>query len=172
MKQELRKKYLSIRNNIKDKDIKDNIIYNRIISDIDILNKDLILIYVSYNSEVDTLKIINYFLDKKKVAVPRIDNGIMNFYYINNIDDLKIGYFGILEPISNNIVKDFSNCVSITPGICFDKFGNRVGYGKGFYDKFYYKYDVFKIGLCYKECLLDRIDIDIYDIAVDKIITY
>lgn len=171
MKQELRKKYLSIRNNIKDKDIKDNIIYNRIISDIDILNKDLILIYVSYNSEVDTIKIINYFLDKKKVAVPRIDNGIMNFYYIDSINDLKIGYFGILEPINNDKVTNFDNCISITPGICFDKLGYRIGYGKGFYDKFYAKHHVYKVGLCYKECLIDNIDFNEYDISVDKVIT-
>ena len=171
MKQELRKKYLNIRNTIKNKDIKDNIIYNKIINDIDIIDKDLILIYVSYNNEVDTIKIINYFLDKKKVAIPRIDNGIMNFYYIENLNELKKGYFGILEPISNRIVKDFNNCVSITPGICFSKDGFRIGYGKGFYDKFYSKNDMLKIGLCYKECFVSKIDNDRYDIAMDKVIT-
>ena len=171
MKQELREKYLNVRKNIVNRNIKDKIIYNKVIKDEEIIKCDLILIYVSYNYEVDTINIIKDFINKKKIAVPRIDNGIMNFYYINSMDELKKGYFGILEPISNNIVKDYTNCVSITPGICFDKNGYRVGYGKGYYDKFYYNHDVFKIGLCYKECLIDKIYNDIYDIPVDKVIT-
>ena len=171
MKNELRKKYLDIRKNINNRSIKDKIIFDKVINDEYINKCDLVLIYVSYNYELDTLNIINYFLNKKKVAVPRIDDGIMNFYYINSINDLKKGYFGILEPVSNDIVKDYSNCVSITPGICFDKLGYRLGYGKGFYDSFYSKYDVYKIGLCYKECLVDKLDTDNYDIAIDKVIT-
>jgi 5-formyltetrahydrofolate cyclo-ligase len=69
------------------------------------------------------------------------------------------------------MVCEFNNSVCITPGICFDKYGYRIGYGKGFYDKFFYNHDVFKIGLCYQECLVDKIEVDDYDIAVDKIIT-
>ena len=171
MKKELRYKYLKIRENILNKNIKDNIIYNRVIKDNNVINSDLLLIYVSYNYEVDTLKIINYFLGKKKIAVSRIDNDVMNFYYIDNTNELSRGYNGIFEPINNNIVTEFKNVVSITPGICFDKFGYRIGYGKGFYDKFYQKHNVFKIGLCYKECLIDRINYDKYDIPVDKVIT-
>ena len=171
MKEKLRNKYLKIRKDITNRDIKDNIIYEKVINDQDIINSDLILVYVSYNNEVDTLKIINYFIDKKKIAVPRIDNNIMNFYYINSINDLKVGYYGILEPINNNIVCEFNNSVCITPGICFDKYGYRIGYGKGFYDKFFYNHDVFKIGLCYNDCMVNRIVTDEYDIAVNKVIT-
>lgn len=171
MKQKLRNKYLNIRKNINNRNIKDNLIYDKVINDKDINNYDLVLIYVSYNYEVDTIKLISYFLKKKRVAVPRIDNGIMNFYYINSLDELKKGYFDILEPVSNNIVNDYSNAVSITPGICFDKRGYRIGYGKGFYDKFYSKYNVYKVGVCYKECLIDRLNNSEYDIPVDKVIT-
>ena len=171
MKQKLRKKYLSIRKNIKDRNNKDKLIYNKVINDNDINKYDLILIYVSYNYEVDTIRLINYYLDKKKVAVPRIDNGIMNFYYIDSLDELRKGYFDILEPVSNNIVNDYSNSVCITPGICFDKLGYRVGYGKGFYDRFFSKHNVYKVGLCYKECMANKIDTGEYDIAVDKVIS-
>ena len=95
----------------------------------------------------------------------------MNFYYIKSLEELKSGYFGILEPVSNDLVTDFSNCVCITPGICFDLNGNRIGYGKGFYDKFFNEVDIYKIGLCYKKCLVRKIDANKFDKTVEKVIT-
>lgn len=169
-KNELRKVYHLKRKNIENKNIKDKNIYNKVIQDEYILKSDLILIYVSNNEEVDTLNIINYFLSFKKVAVPRIDNNIMNFYIINSLDELKKGYFNILEPITNNKVLSYDNSICITPGICFDKNGYRVGYGKGFYDKFFFKNNIYKIGLCYSECIVENIITDKYDIKVDKVI--
>ena len=62
---ELRTKYKIIRNNIKDRNIKNKKIFNKVINDELILSKNTILIYVSINSEVDTINIINYFLGKK-----------------------------------------------------------------------------------------------------------
>lgn len=171
MKQDIRKKYRIIRKEIKNKDIKDNLIYQKIINHKKILNCETILIYVSTKEEIDTINIINYFLNKKKIAVPKIVNNKMNFYYIHHLNDLKLGYFNILEPTTNNLVTDFTNTVSITPGICFSKNGYRIGYGKGYYDKFYQKHNVYKIGLCYKECLLKTIVYDKYDKKVDEIIT-
>lgn len=107
----------------------------------------------------------------KKVAVPKILNGKMNFYYIESLAELRIGFKNILEPINNRRAIDFSGSVSITPGICFSKKMYRIGYGMGFYDKFYQKNDVYKIGVCYKELLIEDDFSDIYDVAVDEIIT-
>ena len=109
MKKLLRSKYKEIRRGIIDKEDRDNIIFNKVINNIKVNNASIILTYVSTKEEVDTISIIKHFLGKKKVAVPRIDNGIMNFYYINSLDELMEGYFGILEPTTNNIVKDFNN---------------------------------------------------------------
>ena len=96
----------------------------------------------------------------------------MYFYYIKSLDELKQGKFKILEPISNNIVTDFKSCVSITPGICFSKDLYRIGYGKGYYDKFYEKHpNIYKTALTYDECIIDNIPKDRYDIALDEIIS-
>lgn len=171
MKKLLRSKYKEIRRSIIDKEDRDNIIFNRVINNTKVIDADTLLIYVSNEEEVDTINIIKYFINKKKIGVPRIDNGIMNFYSINSLDELMEGYFGILEPTSNNKIEDFNNTVSITPGICFSYDLYRIGYGKGFYDKFYSNHNVYKIGLCYTECLIDKIDNDKYDIKVDEIIT-
>ena len=171
MKNKLRKKYQIIRKNIPNKELKDNLIYQKIITNKKILNSDTILIYISTKEEIDTIKIIKYFLNKKKIAVPKIENEKMNFYYINHLDELKLGYFNILEPTTNKLVNDFKNTTSITPAICFSEDGYRIGYGKGYYDKFYQNHNVYKIGLCYKECLLKNIPYDKYDKKVEEIIT-
>ena len=169
-KQILRDEYKTIRKNIKFKKLKDFMIFLKVITNKKVRNCKGILIYVSKQNEVDTKRLIKYFLKRKHVAVPKIENGEMNFYYIKNLGELKLGFFNILEPVTNNIVSSYSSCVCITPGICFDKKGFRIGYGKGFYDKFFSKNEVYKIGLCYRECLVDKIEHEKHDLGVDKII--
>ncbi len=171
MKKEIREKYRKIRKNIEDKKNKDTIIYKKIISDKIWNNFDTVLIYVSTLEEVDTLELIKFFINKKNVAVPKIEKNKINFYYINSLDDLKVGFYNILEPITNNKVLDYSNSICYTPGICFSKEGYRVGYGGGYYDRFFEENDVYSIGLCYKECLIDNIKTNSYDRKVNCVIT-
>lgn len=170
-KNELRKKYKLIRKNISNKKEQDNLIYNEIIKNKHILNCSTLLLYVSFNSEVDTLKIIEYFLNNKRIAVPKIENNIINFYYINSLNDLKVGLFGILEPTTQEKVNNYENTTCIVPGICFDKNNYRIGYGKGFYDKFLSNKNIYTIGICYKETLINKIPIDKYDISLNEIIS-
>lgn len=173
MKKSLRKKYLLLRKDVSCKKEKDNIIFDRVISNDKVILADTILIYVSLDDEVDTRKLINYFLESgKKVAVCKVLGKEMKFYYINSFDDLTFGYKNILEPKEYCVmVSDFSSSISITPGICYNRIGYRIGYGGGYYDRFYEKVNLYKIGLCYRELLVDEDFDDIYDVAVDEIIT-
>lgn len=171
MKNILREKYKKIRNSIINKDLKDKKIFEKLINNSKVKEANTILIYVSTNSEINTYELIKYFLKTKKVAVPKIENKKMNFYYIESLSELKEGYFGIFEPATNNKVKNFSNCISITPGICFSKDGYRIGYGGGYYDKFYSEHNIYSIGLCYKECLVDDFEIEKFDKKVNEVIT-
>ena len=171
MKNELRKKYLLVRNDIKNKSKKNQIIYEKVINNIYVENSETILIYVSKDSEVDTINLIKYFLKSKKVAVPKVNNNIIEFFYINSLDDLEEGSFHVLEPTTNEKVTNFNNVVCITPGICFSKEGYRIGYGKGYYDRFFSKHKVYAIGLCYQECLINDNFNDNYDIKVNEVIS-
>ncbi len=172
MKEELRKKYLVIRKNILDRCIKNKKILEKIIDLKAVKEASVILTYVSTDNEVDTIELIKYLLKNNKlVAVPRVDGDSMNFYYIKSLDDLNKGYMNIYEPIGDDMVKSFSKAISITPGICYSNDGYRIGYGKGFYDRFYSKNRVYSIGLCYSECLTSEKFNDLYDVAVDEIIT-
>lgn len=172
MKKEfLRKKYKEKRDNIKNKVTKDNLIYQKVINNKDILSSKTLLIYISINSEVDTIKIINYFLNTKNIAVPKIIDNNMYFCYITNLNDLTPGKYNIPEPTNENIVTDFDNSICIVPGICYDKENYRIGYGKGYYDRFLSKNKIKTIGLCYKECMIEKIDNDKYDYKIDEVIT-
>lgn len=171
MKEELRRKYKLIRNNISDKNLKDKLIFDKVINNKEVIESKLILIYVSLEEEVDTINLIKYFLGKKSVAVPKVVGNQIKFYLIKSMDELEKGNFSVYEPITNNEVKSFENAVSITPGICFSKYNDRIGYGKGFYDRFYLDNKVYKIGICYKECLINEEFGEGLDIKVDAVIT-
>ena len=172
MKKEfLRKKYKEKRDNIKNKVTKDNLIYQKVINNNDILSSKTLLIYISINNEVDTIKIINYFLNTKNIAVPKIIDNDMFFCYVTNLNELTSGKYNIPEPTNENIVTDFDNAICIVPGICYDKKNYRVGYGKGYYDRFLSKNKIKTIGLCYKECMIEKIDNDKYDYKIDEVIT-
>ena len=109
---------------------------------------NVILGFVSYGSEICTLEILEEALKKgKKVYVPKIerdgqsDEGTMEFYSIRNLEELKEGYKGILEPdgSSEKYVYDADEAketLILVPGVGFDPYRNRMGYGKGFYDRF------------------------------------
>ena len=169
----LRSKYIEIRKSIKGENkLKyDNDIFGKIINSSEYKKSKLVLIYVSLKDEVDTIKLIKQCLkENKKVAVPKCQGNTINFYYINSLEELKKGKFNLLEPENNSLVLDSENSICIIPGICFDKQGNRIGYGKGYYDRFLEKYRGTKIGITYKDCICEKIDTDKYDIKMDKII--
>lgn len=86
-KNELRKFYKIVRKNIQNKEEQNSIILNKVIANKKVLDSSTLLIYVSFNDEVDTINIIKYFLGKKKIAVPKIEDNTMNFYYINSLND-------------------------------------------------------------------------------------
>ena len=167
----LRNKYKEIRKNIKDKEEQDNIIFNKIINLEEYKQSKLVLTYVSLRDEVDTIKLIKHSLENgKQIAVPKCEGDNIVFYYINSLEDLEEASFGILEPKTNKMVTEFNNSICIVPGVAFDKENNRIGYGRGFYDRFLRNYHRIKIGLSYKECICDKIDVDENDVKMDKVI--
>lgn len=132
--------------------------------------------YVSTEFEVDTSFIINSALnDGKFVAVPKCTDecGNMDFYHITSIDCLKKGAYSIMEPDETlcNKVSVFSDGLCLVPGLCFDNQGYRLGYGKGYYDRFLERFFGTSVGLCYSSLVLSRIPVDVYDKNVDILIT-
>lgn len=132
--------------------------------------------YVSTEIEVDTMTIIKTALkDGKRVACPRCIDGTreMEFYYIESVDDLESGSFGVMEPVPEKCraVEDFSNGVCVVPGLAFDHGGYRLGYGKGYYDRFLSGYTGFTAGLCYSKCVRRRLPHGKFDRHVGLLLT-
>lgn len=168
MKDSLRNKYKIVRKLIHSSE-KDYLIFNLITQLDEFINCSDVLVYYSINDEVDTLRLIKYCLsNSKRVFIPRCSDK-MDFYLIDNLNELEIGKFKIME--SKSFINNYHNSVCITPGICFDYKFYRIGYGKGYYDKFFKNYNGKKIGLCYESCLIDDCFHDTHDIPVDIVIT-
>lgn len=164
-----------------DKSAKDSLIYRNLINHPIFEDSNCFLVYVSNTFEIDTIELIKYLLkNKKTVAAPRCIGGSgsndMEFFFIKSINDLEKGSFDILEPNANmhavNIDESsFTRPVCIVPGICYDQLGYRIGYGKGYYDNYFLKYNIHKIGLCYDDFVINHIFIDNFDVNVDILIT-
>ncbi len=134
------------------------------------------LCYVSTPIEVDTLCFINTLLSNgKRVAVPRCVEGKaeMNFYYINSLEELSSGAFGVLEPKENeaNRLIKTEDTICIVPAFMFDKNGYRLGYGKGYYDRYLSRYKGLTIGICYDENITDELFHGKFDRAVDLVLS-
>ena len=136
-----------------------------------------ILFYISYGNEVYTHDIIKkYMKNRKKILVPVTDKKRRNLIIseINDWEDLGRGVYNILEPKKENIKKrslEFIDVI-IVPGVAFDVKGNRIGHGKGYYDKLLKKSkNAVHIALSFEKQIIDKIPTKKSDIPVDKIVT-
>ena len=162
-----------------DKVIKANYdkkIQNKLLNLFLIREADVVLTYVSTEIEVKTLDFIEMLLKQgKKVAVPKClnDKGDMDFFLINALSDLESGFFGVQEPDPQKALVPLTTekSVCIVPAFLFDKTGFRLGYGKGYYDRFLSKFSGKTVGICYEENICDSLMHGKYDRPVALIVT-
>ena len=126
---------------------------------------------LSYHSLPDELQTIEY-LDKmlsKELFLPKVDGDTLKIVAYDK-SRLITGAYNILEPDDDNYfpVEDIE--LIIIPGVAFDKQKNRLGRGKGYYDKLLSNTEAFKIGICYDFQLVDEISTDAHDIKMDIVI--
>lgn len=128
--------------------------------------------YMPYNQEVRTVPILEQALrDGKKVAVPKVNGDTMRFIYLEDLTQVSPSDMGIPEPISDEPVASDETALVLMPGLAFDKNGNRMGYGGGYYDKFLaLEPDHPTVALCYSFQMVDAIPTEDYDIPVDLVL--
>lgn len=134
--------------------------------------------YAHFRGEVETSSINQAILDQNiRLALPKVNSkeGKMDFFEVNDLSDLKRNAMGIDEPCERKSVKILSNEIDlfITPGVSFDYKGFRLGYGGGFYDKYFstLKTNPKKVGLAFELQCLEEIPKDDYDHPVTDLIT-
>ena len=126
--------------------------------------------YYAFGSEVKTDLIMQKAKALgKKVALPCVEGESLAFYELSSGKYLVKGRFGIMEPLPYGPVDKID--LLVVPGIAFDKKGYRLGYGKGYYDKFLAKKEVFSVGLAYSFQLIDSLPSGEYDKRMHAIAT-
>ena len=150
-KKTLKSQMIAMRNELENKNKKSQVICQKILDSDVFLKAKNVFIFLSFGSEVDTNIIVeSCFANGKKVSVPVCkQDGVMDAVYINGFNDMACNRFGIKEPIDVTKIADKQDIdLIIAPGSVFDKNLNRIGYGKGFYDRFLKKLTHNPIKIC------------------------
>lgn len=131
-----------------------------------------ICIYNALPSEVDTQEIIEYFCQMRDVYLPVVDGEDMLLVKVDKDTKYQVANWGIYEPIGKRLnPKEVRPKVTITPLLGVDKNLNRLGKGKGYYDRYFASVDTFKIGLAFEEQVIDKVVCDEWDKPLDMLIT-
>jgi len=157
---------------IEQRKLSDLVIADRIIGHQWFYRADVVLGFVNYDSEISTIEILSEALRQgKKLFLPKIVDDNMLFFRIDSLDDLIEGYKGILEPKGDTEGFEYETykeyrILMLMPGVAFDIYGNRMGYGKGFYDRFLADKEIlqtYSIGIGYKCQQVEKLPVDEFD---------
>lgn len=179
-KQELRRKYRAQRKAIskEEKKTRDDAICARFLSTVTYRLANILLVYAPLDDEIDIMLIVRRALaDRKTVAFPRCDTETpqMTFHIIRDEGELCVGAYGIREPRQDAPVYCRNACdgaaVCLLPGLLFDEKGFRLGYGKGYYDRYLTAFVGTRVGFVYSDFLLERVPRGRYDLSAHVIVT-
>ncbi len=131
---------------------------------------DRILMYHSLPDELSTLEFIEKWHNRKRFFLPRV-NGVDLEILPYDRTRMHLGAFRIEEPSGDDCQDPADMELVVVPAVAYDIHGNRVGRGKGYYDRLLPKMRALKIGVAYDFQIFDEIDIDSFDIPVDMVIT-
>ncbi|MBQ8214375.1 MAG: 5-formyltetrahydrofolate cyclo-ligase [Clostridia bacterium] len=176
-KQELRAQLKEKRNSISPEEKKrmDRAIVERIAASREFRDASAVLLYAPYGSEIDLLPLVRLSRKiGKTVAFPRCDtaSNTMQFYILEPDARLVMGAYRIPEPAQNAPLCQLDeHTLCILPGLTFDKSGKRLGYGKGYYDRFLADFKGITAGAVYENLLSDDIPTEEHDRSVGLLFT-
>lgn len=129
-----------------------------------------ILMYWSTDNELPTHEIVKKWCKTKVILLPSVSGENLTLKKFSYEEQLRRGQLGIWEPETNENYKGIVDLV-IVPGIAFDLAGNRLGRGKGYYDRFFSELEIPKWGVAFDFQLLPIIPVSENDIKMDKVFT-
>ena len=171
-----RKHYITLRRQMSQEDVrtKSRDICEKVINCTAYKDAQVILAYYPLGNEVDCMPVLEDALNNgKQVMLPRtLENCEMDFYQISRFSDVEEGHFHVMEPkaycrkyepecfvfekddLMQDAVQTKKGVLVLVPGVVFDCQGNRYGYGKGYYDRYFSRFPQLKrMGLAYTEQL-------------------
>ena len=139
---------------------------------------EYVLLYAALANEIDITKIAEEALARgKKIAFPRCDkeSHTMQYHIVSSLDELAKDNYGILEPPPENPIydpeKDLGSAICFVPGLVYDKAGYRLGYGKGFYDRYLSHFSGCTLGVVYSDYILPTVPRGRFDVSVNILLT-
>ncbi|MBE6569748.1 MAG: 5-formyltetrahydrofolate cyclo-ligase [Ruminococcaceae bacterium] len=139
---------------------------------------DYVLMYAATEGEIDIMPVARLALEKgKTVLFPRCDKKThtMTYHEVKSLDELAVDSYGILEPPVDapvyNCTAQTGSAVCFVPGLVYDKSGFRLGYGKGFYDRYLSNFSGCTIGVVYSDYILPTVPRGRFDVSVDILLT-
>jgi 5-formyltetrahydrofolate cyclo-ligase len=169
----LRRNILTIRNSLTPEDISERSrkIGETLFREKHFKKAKTVAFYIPKGNEVQTRDMMEHAIrEGKEILVPVTDSEV-SMCEFTSFFDMVPGKFGVPEP-KHHVAKDHAAEVVLVPGIVFGPCMHRIGYGKGYYDKYFKKNPkVFKIGMCYDFQVMDELPKHGHDIPMDLIIT-
>ena len=129
--------------------------------------------YYPHGNEVSLLEIFAWMLEQQiPLAFPRVSGNTMEFYQVTSMEEFSQGAFHIMEPVQTCRQVDFQQAYCLVPGSVFDEMGNRYGYGKGYYDRYFDIHkNLYRIGIAYEIQLEKEIPAEETDVKMQMLIT-
>ncbi|AET66351.1 5,10-methenyltetrahydrofolate synthetase [Desulfosporosinus orientis DSM 765] len=179
LKAEVRKSCLNQRAALGEQERKSKslIIQQRLWDSLDFQKAQTVMLFLNFRDEVETTATAEAVLaSKKRLILPRCaPKGVILPLEVSNLAlDLELGAWGIREPKLTNVeVNPLEIDLVVVPGAGFDLQGNRLGYGGGYYDRFFerLKNSVPKVALSFESQIIGQVPVDEHDAKMTKLIT-
>ncbi len=133
------------------------------------INAKTVMLYWSLPDEVGTHKLISELLKTKTVILPTVVKDNIIPVQLTDTSELKEGEFHILEPKNREFIGKID--LIVVPGVAFDRYGNRLGRGRGFYDRFLQHQTTETVGICFDFQLVEELPTEPNDMPLKKIIS-
>lgn len=174
-KQDIRTKILNIRKNLplKERQKASAEICARLTALKAYQEAKLIYGYMPIQGEADITVLLKQALkESKAVALPRVAGETMEFYRIASLSEVEEGAFHVQEPIKSCPLIAEDGLV-LVPGAVFDRRGGRIGYGKGYYDRYFSSHSqrLYKLGIGYAFQIVETVPMTELDVPLDAVLT-
>ena len=136
----------------------------------DFVKAERVMLYSALPDEVQTQAFLEKWHLKKTIILPTVVGDDIIPVEYGKDTAFAVGDFNILEPQNEPYMGGFD--LIVVPGVAFDRQGNRLGRGKGYYDRFLCKHmEVKRIGICFDFQLVDEVPAEPFDIQMDEVLT-
>ena len=132
---------------------------------------ETVLAYWSMDDEVYTHDFVNKWAGSKTLLLPCVKGDELELRYFDGEERLQPGEgYAIPEPVGELFTDWGKIDLILVPGVAFDKSGNRLGRGKGYYDKVLKQMGAYKLGVCFDFQLVERVPVEPHDVKMDRVV--